>query len=359
MNPNWAYGLIAWIVQQAAKLAPEAVRPRLEEEWSADLSALDGSLLQVRFAFGCCLAALAMRGDTFDRTAFKTERSAIADLPVSAPRPGWKLPFAKQRDRSREDACVWLERLRRGLRDEEGPELREWLKPRSHRASITRAAANRLSPEDLGTLSEFFQIDPAWIAQRQGRGLTINATAVLVAICIAALPLCYAHYHVPGLILGPDIEGSFMEAVGTVYASGRQSLRRVVLKDGTQVVLNHGARIAVTYANDVCDVMLVRGEATFTVPRQGRRRFTLTVGNRDFDTAAATFNVRLTAGYATQLTVLEGAVSATARLDASEARPPAPTLLKAGQSIDAVGRTQSATTLSTLETQARIAWQRG
>src|SRR5580692_1113815 len=66
MNPNWAYGLIAWIVQQATKLAPQAVRHRLEEEWSADLSALDGTVLQVRFAFGCCLAALAMRGDTFD-----------------------------------------------------------------------------------------------------------------------------------------------------------------------------------------------------------------------------------------------------------------------------------------------------
>jgi transmembrane sensor len=216
-----------------------------------------------------------------------------------------------------------------------------------------------LNPEDLGTLSGFFQIDHAWIAQSQGRGLTINTTAVLVAIGIAAVPLCYAHYSMPGLILGPAIEGSFMEAVGTVYASGRHSLRRVVLKDGTRVVLNYGTRIAVTYASDVSCVMLVRGEATFTVPRQGRRRFIATVANREFDTAAATFNVRQTGGDATQLTVLEGVVSATARLDASAARPPAPTLLKARQSIDARDATQSATTLSPLETQARIAWQRG
>jgi transmembrane sensor len=361
MNPNWAYGLMAWIVQQAAKLAPEAVRHRLEEEWSADLSVLDGPILQVRFAFGCCLAAIAMRGDTFDRTAFKTGRSTIADLPVSAPRPGWKLPFARQRDRSREDASAWLERLRRGLREEEGPQLREWLKPRSHRASIVRAAANRVNPEDLATLSEFIQIDPAWIAQRQGRGLTINATAVLMAICIAALPLCYAHYSVPGLILGPAIEGSFMEAIGTVYSGGRHTLRRVVLSDGTRVVLNHGARIAVTYANDICSVLLVRGEATFSVPHQGRRRFAVTVGDQHIDTMAATFNVRPADGNAAQLTVLDGVVSlyGPGTLREANGRSPVPTVLKARQSIETGRGTQSERTLSPLETQAQIAWQRG
>ncbi len=367
MNPNGAYGLMAWIVQQAAKLAPAGVRHRLEEEWSADLSALDGTLLQVRFAFGCCLAALSLRGDTFDAAAFKTGRSTIADLPVSAPRRGWKLPFAQERDRSREAAGAWLERLRRGLKDEEGRELREWLKPRFHRASITRAAANRSNPEELATLGEFFQIDPAWIAPHPGRGLTINATAVLMAMCIAALPLCYAHYNVPGLVLGPAIEGSFMEVVGTVYASGRQTLRRVVLPDGSRVVLNRGTRIAVTYANAICSVLLVKGEATFTVPRQGHRQFTVTAGDRVFHTLAATFNVRVAGGNAIQLTVLEGVVSLhappaainPATLNEAPARAPAPTLLKAHESVDTGGGAESARTLSPPEIQARIAWQRG
>ena len=48
---------------------------------------------------------------------------------------------ARRRDRMREDAFAWLARLRRGLRADEGSELLQWLKRRSHRSCIARTAA--------------------------------------------------------------------------------------------------------------------------------------------------------------------------------------------------------------------------
>jgi transmembrane sensor len=368
MNPSWADGPIAWIVQRAAKLAPEAMCQRLEEEWLADLSALDGSLLRVRFALGCCLAALAMRGDRSDAALSRTWRNVAEDPPSARLRPGSKFPFAKRRERRRENAFTWLERLRRGLRDEQGSALRAWLRRRSHRECIARAASERAGPDDLAVLSRIYQVNPEWVAPRTGRSPTINIAATLMATCIAAVPLCYTHYSVPGLILGPALEGSFMEAQGNVYASGQHTLRQVDLPDGTRVVMNRGTRIAVLYSDDIRSVLLVRGEATFTVTRQAHRSFDLTVADRLFGTEASTFNVRRTGKDAIELTVLEGTVMAPAvpavaanpaAIREGDVRLPAATLLKARQMIDTASGTQSARTLSQRETQARIAWQRG
>jgi transmembrane sensor len=368
MNPSWADGPIAWIVQRAAKMAPEAICHRLEEEWLADLSALDGPLMQLRFALGCCLAALAMRGDRSDAPLSRTGRNAVEDPPSSRLWAGLKPPFAKRRERRREDAFTWLERLRRGLRDEQASELREWLRPRSHRACIARAAAQRDSPENLAILRELFQVKPDWVMPRQGRSPTINVAATLVAICMAAVPLCYIHHNMPGLILGPALEGSFIEAQSDVYTSGQHTLRRIGLPDGTRVVMNRGTRIAVLYSDNIRSVLLLRGEATFTVPRQAHRSFDLTIADQLFGTEASTFNVRLTSKGSIELTVLEGTVMAPAApaaaanpaaLPEGDVRLPAPTLLKARQMIDTASGTESVRTLSQLETQARIAWQRG
>jgi ferric-dicitrate binding protein FerR (iron transport regulator) len=367
MSPSWVDGPISWIAQRAARLAPEAICHRLEEEWLADLAALDGPMLQLRFALGCCLAALAMRADRVGATLSKNVRNTVDDLPAARPWDGVEIPFARRRARIRKEAFTWLERMRRGLRDEQGSELRAWLRRRSHRVYIAREAAQRDRPEDLIVLSEIFQINTAWVEPRKGRSPTVNAAAALMAICIAAVPLFYTHYSMPGLILGPALEGSFMEARGTVYNSGQRALRRVGLRDGTQIVMNRGTRIAVLDSDQSSSVPLVRGEATFTVPRQAHRSFYLTVGVRHFGTMAATFNVRLASKDTIELTVLDGAVgvqalSSTACTDAArgcDVEPPVPTLLRARQMIDTEPGSDSARTLSLFEALAQIAWQRG
>jgi len=45
-----------WLIQQAARRAPEPFADRLEEEWLSDLEARPSGLSRLRFAIGCCWA---------------------------------------------------------------------------------------------------------------------------------------------------------------------------------------------------------------------------------------------------------------------------------------------------------------
>jgi transmembrane sensor len=280
-----------------------------------------------------------------------------------------KLPFITRRRRIREDALAWLARLRRGLRADEGSELLEWLKRRSHRACMVRAAAERDSPEALAILSEIFPIRPEWVEPPQRRNPAVGAVAALIAFCIAALPLVATHQYLPGLMFGTAREGSLMEAWGTVYASAPGTLRRVGLADGTRVVMNRGTRMAVVYSEHMRAVQLTRGEATFTVAHEPHRPFHLTVAGRAFETSAATFNARLNGMDAMELTVLEGTVTVFPSHARTTVQPAAlregavrilvPTVLEAHQTLYIEPGEDSARTLSEHDAQTRIAWQRG
>jgi hypothetical protein len=327
MNPNPTGGATAWVVQRAANLAPEAICHRLEEEWLADLSAQANPLLRLRFALGCCWAALVMRGCNFAASGTPTAqamfRTITSDDQIRWRRPAISFPLFRRRERIREDAFAWLARL----------------------------------------------VNSEWVDPPQRRSPVINAAAAMTATFIAALPLVYTHHYMPGLILGSAIEGSFMETMGTVYASDRRTMRRVVLADGTRIVMNRGTRMVVLYSKNWRSVLLMRGEATFTVARQALRPFELTADGNAFRTLAATFNIHLTGRDAVVLTVLEGTVTmlpSRARATVNQAAPRkadmtflAPSFLKARQTVDIEPGKASARTLSELEAQARIAWQGG
>ena len=271
---------------------------------------------------------------------------------------------ARRRHRTREDAFAWLARLRRGLRDEEGPELLQWLKRRSHRTCIARSAAESGGPEALAVLGEMFLVNPEWVDPPQRRNPAINVAAALTATCIAALPLLYTHHYMPGLILGRTIEGSFADTMSTVYANDQRTLRRAVLPDGTPVLMNRGTRIAVLGRS----VRLMRGEAAFIVARRGLPPFELTVADRLFDTTSAVFNVRLVRTDAAELTVLEGTVTQLPfprRAAVNKVVPPesderrfVPLSLNALQTLELGPGTESRHTLSRVEALSRIAWQR-
>jgi ferric-dicitrate binding protein FerR (iron transport regulator) len=353
MTRKWGPGPIAWIVLRAAGLVPAPICYRLEEEWLADLWALDGPLQRTLFAFGCVWAALQMRGERI--TVFPSQtahRNIFAEPPAVKARTGLRIPFFKRRDRRHEQASTWLARLQRGLRADEGAQLQAWLKRRSHRKCIARVAAQNDGPEDLTVLAEICELKCEWLETRHGRSPIISAAAVLISIGIVSVP--FLHLVLP--------QKSFIETLGTAYTSDRHTLRHVGLPDGTQMVLNRGTRIAVWYYDEFRGAMLVRGEASFTVRHEASRTFLLDAGGRHFGTEGATFNVRLT-GQAIELTVLDGVVGLSAPL-VSESRTAhvgvaPPTLVKAGQTIDVTSDRQSTRSLSQRETQARVAWQRG
>ena len=353
MTPKWSPGPIAWVVLRAASLVPAPVCYRLEEEWLADLWALDGLLQRIHFALGCVWAALQMRCDRITAIQSKPAHRNFLEEPLALkPRGRLRIPLFKLRNRRREAASTWLARLHRGLRADEGAQLQAWLKHRSHRKCIARVAAEQDGPADLTVLAEICALNPEWLETRRGRNPLINAAAVLIGIGITSLPVLDVIFP----------QKSFIESLGTAYTSDRHTLRHVGLPDGTQMVLNHQTRITVWYYDKFRGARLVRGEASFTVRQTAFQPFVLDAGGRHFGTSGATFNMRLT-GRAIELTVLAGVVGVSAPLVIESRKAYGefvpPTLVKAGQTIDIEPDGQSAQSSAQREIQARTAWQRG
>jgi hypothetical protein len=51
-------GVTHWLIQCAARRAPESLSSRLEEEWLADVECRSSALSRLRFAAGCCWATV-------------------------------------------------------------------------------------------------------------------------------------------------------------------------------------------------------------------------------------------------------------------------------------------------------------
>jgi hypothetical protein len=56
-------GVTHWLIHHAAARAPACLSSRLEEEWLADLESRFSGLSRLRFAAGCCWAALVIVND--------------------------------------------------------------------------------------------------------------------------------------------------------------------------------------------------------------------------------------------------------------------------------------------------------
>lgn len=198
-----------------------------------------------------------------------------------------------RRTRAREEALAWLARLKRGLRPDEGPQLLAWLKRRSHRRLIAKAALEWHGPEVLAVLSEIFPIDPAEFEPRRGPHPVIMAAAAAVAACLTLLP----------------IELSILGHKDHWYVTTPQQTRRLALEDGTQVALNRGTGISVVYLEHIRSVLVARGEALFTVAREAHRPFHVRAADRDFETRSATFDIRVAAPNRLSILVLAGTVT--------------------------------------------------
>ncbi|HEX5207788.1 MAG TPA: FecR domain-containing protein [Steroidobacteraceae bacterium] len=251
--------------------------------------------------------------------------------------------FGKHRSRAREEALVWLARLKRGLRQREGVELVGWLERRSHRTVIAKAAVEWHGPDVLAVLSEIFPIPPAILEPRRG-----PRPAWLTVAAFAGA----------GITLGAPI--AILLASGahrSVYTTAPEATRRLTLEDGTGVELNRGTEINVVYAARARSVLIAHGEALFKVRSEQDRPFYIHAGGRNFETAAATFDVRLTAPQRLSLTVLTGTVTALPRPKPGKAGQPI--LLEPLQMLVIEPDQEFGRALTEESMRLQLAWHRG
>lgn len=254
-----------------------------------------------------------------------------------------RFPFGKRPSRTREEALVWLARLKRGLRPVEGQELVAWLKRRSHRLAIARAAVEWHGPEVLAVLSEIFPIPAAIREPRRGIH-PLLAVAAFVGACIT---------------VGPPIAALLRAGIhGSVYATAAAATRQLTLEDGTRVELNRGSQINVTYAQYARSVLVARGEALINVASAPARPFYIHAAGRNFETEAATFDVRFLTADTLSITVLKGTVTvfpAPRPLSGHKQ----PILLEPLQMLVMEPDRESGQALTQQDVRSQLAWQRG
>lgn len=263
--------------------------------------------------------------------------------------------FGKRRKRVREEALVWLARLKRGLRRGEGPELLAWLGRRSHRTAIAKAAVEWHGPEVLAVLSELFPIPPAVLEPRRGaRPAGLTAAAFAGACITLGVPIA--------LLVAAGVHHS-------VYTTAIQATRRVTLEDGTRVALNGATEINVSYASHARSVVVARGEALFTVRSEPGRPFYLHVAGRNFEITEATFDVRFAAPDRLSLTVVRGTVALLpmpfvkprggGNQRVFDSKVSQTILLEPLQMLVIVHGEESGQALTEDDVRSRLSWQRG
>jgi transmembrane sensor len=247
----------------------------------------------------------------------------------------------------REEALVWLARLKRGLRQNEGPELLAWLGRRSHRLAIAKAAAEWHGPEVLAVLARIFPISPAILEPRRRPRPAFLTAALFAGACLTlALPIA--------ILLAAGIHRH-------VYTTAPQATGRVTLEDGTRVALNRGTEINVSYATRARSVLIARGEALFEVASQPDRPFYIHAAGRNFETTSATFDIRFAAPSRLTVAVLAGTVTAfpAPPLRKWVRRHAQPILLEPLQMLVIEQDQEFGQTLTQQDVRARLSWQRG
>lgn len=256
----------------------------------------------------------------------------------------------------------WLALLERGLRGNEGEQLREWLKNKANRAQILEAARLWHGPEIVAVLSGLIPQAELVVRKREDRRrfnriLGWSTLAVTVVVGVGA---------VTGFVKMPfDVDRLHRQS--GIYATSIGERRDITLADNTVVTLNTGSKMSVDYSTGSREVYLVRGEASFQVMSDPSRPFIVSAGMRRFQATGTRFNVRVITPQLTELTVTDGTVKV---MDAPPRNPETPaqrraTLLYGETTVQALEAAQvepgfqSVSQLDEDEVQARLAWQRG
>jgi transmembrane sensor len=261
-----------------------------------------------------------------------------------------------------EEVMRWLALLERGLRGDEGAQLREWLKNKSNRTAILEAARLWHGPEIVAVLSGLVPQAELVIRKPEYRRRFSKilgwTTLTVIAVLGAAV--------MTGLVKLPFDEARLRRDAGT-YATSIGERREITLADNSVVTLNTGSRMSVDYSTGSREVHLARGEASFQVMPDPNRPFIVHAGVRRFEATGTRFNVRVISPTLTELTVTDGTVKV---MDAPPRLPETPaqrraTLLYGETSVRALEMAQvapgfqSVSQLDEREVEARLAWQRG
>lgn len=266
---------------------------------------------------------------------------------------------------------MWLARLERGMRDDEGEQLKAWVRDPRNRDAILEAAGLWHSKDVQSLLFTLTGISP------QRRRAVPRTRTVLFPLVAALISTGALIWMATGK--GPPRPQPINSAVErltpavptTPYSTAIGETREITLADGSRVTLNTNTIVRVGFSQRAREVMLERGEATFHVTHAvNAPPFRVIAGARTFEAQfedmRTQFNVR-TLRENVDLVVIEGQVRI---LDARPKEPTTPArrrdvITYGAQTISAFEEAlvdpgfQSVSPIDAKEIQVRLAWQKG
>jgi len=150
---------------------------------------------------------------------------------------------------------------------------------------------------------------------------------------------------------------SISRSAWEIYETGLGGFQRLVLTDGSTLMLNTDSRIRVRMNSTRREVQLDRGEALFTVAHDTQRPFDVTAAGTRVRAVGTAFCVQLRAQTQLDVIVTEGRV-AIAPADASHADP-AGSSLAAGEMASIKGRLFRAQSIDDEHVAHKLAWTQG
>jgi len=236
-------------------------------------------------------------------------------------------PLNPASQRIRRAAAEWLTKHDRGLTAAEQDEFFQWLAADAlHGAwfSRHRASWQRLDAIAAGQPAHGAEPNPAILA-RPVQAAWWKRTTLIAAMAA-------------GLALAAGVIWMRTPARFAATASAEGGYERRVFEDGSVVELNRGAEIEVNFTPTERQVVLLRGEALFTVTKDPSRPFLVHTRGVDVRAVGTAFNVRLDSA-SIEVLVTEGKVQVAQSMVAAANAPSAsgpvasPPLVTAGERV--------------------------
>lgn len=197
-------------------------------------------------------------------------------------------------------AAEWLVRHDRGLSAEQQDQFLQWLAARpAHRQSFQRHLDMW---RDFNGLAQWrpehaAEPNPDLLARPRGTRRLAPVLRWVAPAMLAAAAVAAVMFWLP----------SGREAVDKPIAYEAVAYRQETLPDGSTLDLNRGAHVVVQFSAKERRVVLVEGEAQFTVAKNPMRPFLVRAGGVDVRAIGTAFNVKL-AGASVEVLVTEGTV---------------------------------------------------
>jgi transmembrane sensor len=246
-------------------------------------------------------------------------------------RPEPDSPDAQVRSRA---AAEWFVKHDRGLTAAEQDDFLQWLA--AHPRHGEWFALHRRLGGDFSVLAQWRpehsgEPNPDLLARPRRRLRWLMPAGLAVA---ASLAVAYVWWQAAPPVIETEVANA-------------AAYERRILADGSTVELNRGAVVTVAFTADERRVVLVRGEALFTVAKNPARPFVVRAGGVDVRAVGTAFNVRLDAA-TVEVLVTEG------RVQVQSPPPAAGTAAAPAIALPEVAAGQRATVSLTTATQPRI-----